>query len=112
MHSKTVKYNAVEHFVADTTPPVLTMTSTPTPVIKDQYVLFSWTCPLPCTTKCTVHVLNGSFPAEHCLGTGYQWSIPSSTASNVTFTLEVKATDDVGNTISLVHKWTTGILIL
>lgn len=93
----------------DTTPPDLLLTRKPAAISNEDQVIFTWTCPAPCSTTCTFYGPNNSVSANCSLFTSYWWTLPSRT-SNITYSFKLEAIDDVGNKIAVDHQWKTGMI--
>ncbi|XP_053382685.1 uncharacterized protein LOC123560350 [Mercenaria mercenaria] len=92
-------------WVVDTTPPVVTMLEKPKAYSNQQSVIFRWQCPFPCTTFCSVSALSRTYSVS-CSNLQLLWSLPA-TNSNIKYTLDIKASDDVGNVNETSYTWTT-----
>ncbi|WAR23257.1 WAPA-like protein, partial [Mya arenaria] len=88
-----------------TTPPVLIMQRTPPTISNSTRESFQWTCTYPCNVACNVRTNDQTFQVN-CNRKGVVWTLPS-TDSNVTYTLDISATDTVGNEIRVKYNWTT-----
>ncbi|XP_052774203.1 uncharacterized protein LOC128212867 isoform X2 [Mya arenaria] len=100
-NSATVKHV----WTVDTTPPVLIMQRTPPTISNSTRESFQWTCTYPCNVACNVRTNDQTFQVN-CNRKGVVWTLPS-TDSNVTYTLDISATDTVGNEIRVKYNWTT-----